>query len=260
MAHHVEPLVDFVFFGAISSRTRSTRISPPPPGMRVEPGVAQARERLPHGQLRAARDVLDLGRGERVQVDPVALLDRAEEVLVVVDPEVGVVAALHQDAGAADRERLLDLLEDDRLREQVALVAVAGAPVEGAEVAVGDADVRVVEVPVDDERDPVGIGLAPAAARRPRGRPRRARASAAASTASSSEIRSPSSAFSSTARTGVASTVVMPPPPPAPSGRSAAPARARARRRRAPSRGRCRARRARAGRRSSGASRSSGRG
>ena len=93
-----------------------------------------------------------------MQVNRVALLDRAEEILVVVDGEVGVVPALHEDAGAADRERLLDLLEDDRLREQVALGAVARAAVEGAEVAVGDADVRVVDVPVDDERDSPGVG------------------------------------------------------------------------------------------------------
>jgi hypothetical protein len=69
------------------------------------------------------------------------------------------VATLHEDARAADCERLLDLLEDDRLREQVALGAVAGAAVEGAEVAVGDADVRVVDVPVDDERDPAGVAV-----------------------------------------------------------------------------------------------------
>ena len=89
-----------------------------------------------------------------MQVDLVARLDRAEEILVVVDAEVGVVAALHEQAGAAERERLLDLLEDHGLRQQVALALVAGPAVEGAEVAVGDADVRVVEVPVDDERDP----------------------------------------------------------------------------------------------------------
>ena len=70
------------------------------------------------------------------------------------------MAALHQDAGAADRERLLDLLEDDRLRQQVALTRVAGAAVEGAEVAVGDADVRVVDVAVDDEGDLVRVELA----------------------------------------------------------------------------------------------------
>src|SRR5205823_4238233 len=53
-----------------------------------------------------------------------------------------------------------DLLEDDRLRQEVALPAVAGPPVEGAEVAVGHADVGVVDVPVDDERHPAGIGAA----------------------------------------------------------------------------------------------------
>src|SRR5439155_7917836 len=58
------------------------------------------------------------------------------------------------------RDRLLDLLEDDRLRQQVALARIAGTAVEGAEVAVRVTDVGVVEVAVDDERDPVRIGLA----------------------------------------------------------------------------------------------------
>ena len=62
--------------------------------------------------------------------------------------------------GAADRERLLDLLEDDGLRQEVALARVTGAAVEGAEVAVRVADVRVVDVAVDDERHARRIGLA----------------------------------------------------------------------------------------------------
>src|SRR6476620_5842868 len=90
----------------------------------------------------------------------VALLERAEEILVVVDAEVGVVAALHEDSGASDRQGLLDLLEDDRLRKQVPLGAVARTPEEGAEVAVGDADVRVIDVAVDDERDPARVRAA----------------------------------------------------------------------------------------------------
>ena len=61
--------------------------------------------------------------------------------------------ALHEDAGAADRERLLDLLVDDGLWQEVRLPLVARAPVEGAEVAVRDAHVGVVQIPVDDERD-----------------------------------------------------------------------------------------------------------
>jgi hypothetical protein len=106
-------------------------------GNRVEPRVAQPGQRLGDRELRAARDVLHLGRRQRVQVDLVARLDRAEQILVVVDAEIGVVASLHEQAGAAERQCLLDLLEDDRLRQQVALALVAGAAVEGAEVAVG---------------------------------------------------------------------------------------------------------------------------
>src|SRR5215212_8379747 len=95
-----------------------------------------------------------------MQVDLVARLDRAEEVLVVVDPEVGMVAALHEERRAADGECLLDLLEDDGLRQEIALGAVARTSVEGAEVAVRVADVRVVDVPVDDERHPAAVDLA----------------------------------------------------------------------------------------------------
>src|SRR5207247_9639107 len=109
-------------------------------GQRVEPAVAQPRERLRDRELRASRDVLHFGRRERVQVDLVAALDRAEEVLVVVDAEVRVMPSLHEQAGAADRKRLLDLLEDHRLRQEVALAPVARAAVEGAEVAIRVAD------------------------------------------------------------------------------------------------------------------------
>ena len=111
---------DFVFFGAMMRADAVDEDLGAAARKRVEAGVAQARERLGHRELRAARDVLDLRRRERVQVDLVARLDRAEEVLVEVDPEVGVVPALHEQARAADRERLLDLLVDHRLRQEVA--------------------------------------------------------------------------------------------------------------------------------------------
>ena len=149
---------DVVFLGEMILRTRSTSTSAPPPGQRVEAGVAQARQRLGRREAGLARDVLDLGRRERVQVDRVARLDLAEEVLVPVDAEVGVVAALHEDRRPAERQRLLDLLEDDGPRQHVALARVARPAVEGAERAVGVADVRVVEVSVDDERDDAGVG------------------------------------------------------------------------------------------------------
>src|SRR5262245_44861016 len=70
-----------------------------------------------------------------------------------------MVSSLHEEARAAERERLFDLLEDDGLRQQVALARVARPAVERAELAVRVADVGVVEVPIDDERDAIGVGL-----------------------------------------------------------------------------------------------------
>src|SRR5215470_8621702 len=55
-----------------------------------------------------------------MQMDLVPRLDGREEVLVVVDSEIGVMAALHEQTRAAERQRLLALLEDDRLLEPVA--------------------------------------------------------------------------------------------------------------------------------------------
>ena len=127
-------------------------------GDRVEARVAQPAECVGNRELRAPRYVLHLRRRECMQMDPVTALDRAEQILVVVDAEIGMVTTLHQDAGAAERERLFDLLEDDRLRQQVPLATVAGPAVERAEVAVGHADVRVVDVAIDDERHTSRIG------------------------------------------------------------------------------------------------------
>ena len=152
---------EVVFFGEMTSRTRSTRISAAAAGDRVEPGVAQARQRLGDraawsGGRRAAPPAARARAGGPCSAH---LIER-EEILVVVDPEIGMVAALHEQAGAAERERLLDLLEDHRLRQQVALAPVTGTAVEGAEVAVRVADVRVVQVAVDDEGDAARVGPA----------------------------------------------------------------------------------------------------
>jgi hypothetical protein len=160
VTHHAEPLGRLRLLGRDDVADAVDEDLAAAARDRVEAGVTQTCQRVRNGELRAARDVLDLRWRERVEVDLVALLDRAEEVFVVADVEIGVVAALHQNAGAAKVERLLDLLEDDRLREQITLGAIARRAIERAEVAVGDAHVRVVQVAVDDERDPVRIGAA----------------------------------------------------------------------------------------------------
>ena len=74
-------------------------------------------------------------------------------------------AALHQNAGAAQVHGLLDLLENGFVREDVAFV-VAHGPVEGAEAAIFGAEIRVVDVAIDDVADDAFRGAACGARRR----------------------------------------------------------------------------------------------
>ena len=63
-------------------------------------------------------------------------------------------AALHQDAGAAQVDGFLNLVEDDFLGQDVAF-GVAHGTVEGAEAAILGAEIGVVDVAVDDVADHV---------------------------------------------------------------------------------------------------------
>ena len=91
----------------------------------------------------------------------IALLDAAEQILVPLDLEIGVQAALHQDAGAAQVEVSWIFCEDGFLGQNVAL-GVAHGPVERAEAAILGAEIGVIDVAVDDVGDHV-LGM-PAAA------------------------------------------------------------------------------------------------
>ena len=82
----------------------------------------------------------------------IALLHRAEEILVPLDRQIGVVAALQQELHAADGDRFVDLAEDLVEAEDIPF-GVPDGSIERAEVAARDADVRVVDVAVDDVGD-----------------------------------------------------------------------------------------------------------
>jgi hypothetical protein len=63
----------------------------------------------------------DFRRRERVELERrIPLLDGAEEILVPLDREVGIVASLQQQLVAAERDRLVDLPEDFLEAEDVA--------------------------------------------------------------------------------------------------------------------------------------------
>ena len=57
------------FSGAMRSRTRSTRISPPPPGMRAQPGLLEFRNHFAQRHSEDLREMVELRRAEAVDVD-----------------------------------------------------------------------------------------------------------------------------------------------------------------------------------------------
>ncbi len=91
-------------------------------------------------------EVEELGDGEGVELEcvAVAVTNGGEEIAVVVEREMRVEAAVECGEIAAEGEQLVELREDRFVREDVAPV-LTGELVEGAVVALGDADVGVVD-------------------------------------------------------------------------------------------------------------------
>ena len=123
-------------------------------GMLSSPASISRRDHLGRRQARTSREMWTTSGGEsacRLNAGYRALTARNRSSYHS-SGNVGVVPALQQDLPAADRNRLLDLPEDLLERQHVA-VARSHGPVERAEVAARHADVRVVDVAVDDVGD-----------------------------------------------------------------------------------------------------------
>src|SRR4051812_31091868 len=86
-----------------------------------------------------------------------ALLNLAEETLEPVNLEVRMQAALHQDPGATDFDRLADLFKNGVEIQDVALSGKLALQrtIEGAEGAVLGAEIGVINVAVNDIGDHV---------------------------------------------------------------------------------------------------------
>ena len=76
-------------------------------------------------------------------------LDRPQQIFIPLDLQIGMQPALQQHARSAQIERLLNLVEDHFVRQDVAFL-VPHRPVERAEAAVLGAEVRVVDIAVDN--------------------------------------------------------------------------------------------------------------
>ncbi len=126
----------------------------------IEAGIHQAAYGVTQAEAADLGDVGDLWSGEAVQVDAKALLDAAEQIFVPLDPEVGMQPALHENAGAAEIDGLLNFLVNGLVGQDVAF-GVAHGPVESAEAAELGTEIGVVDVAIDDVGDdPFGVPLA----------------------------------------------------------------------------------------------------
>ncbi len=134
----------------------------------VESRLAELPHNFGDGQSETLAEEHDFGGRKAVDVNRVMPLDVAHQLEVPLERNVRIVPALEQNLNAADRLALVDLGADLLEAEDVAF-AVLGPSIECAELAVGDADVGVVDVPIDDVGDhplrvmppPLGVGELP---------------------------------------------------------------------------------------------------
>jgi len=129
----------------------------PGPGNGVQTGILEFRDYGSDLHLVHTSDDVQLGRREAVHVNRVVCLDVVEQARVVVQFQIGIVSALHQNLDRPDRFRLVDLGPDLLVRKNVSLL-MAGTPVEGAKRTVCDTDIRVVDVAIHDVRD-LALGI-----------------------------------------------------------------------------------------------------
>src|SRR5208337_1672856 len=136
----------------------------------IESGIAQAENRVANAEATVFGDGNDLRRGIAVEMNlRKTLLDSAQHFFVPINLQVGMQAALHQNAGAAELDGLANLFVNRIEIEDVAFLRgrTFQRAIEGAEGAIFGAEIRVINVAVDDVGDgafgmklsPDGVGL-----------------------------------------------------------------------------------------------------
>src|SRR5258707_890466 len=122
----------------------------------IEPGIAQAADGVGNAQTADFREVNDLRSREAMQMHfRKTLLDAVQHFFVPLKLQVGMQPALHEHACASKFHGLLDFLVDGFEIQHIAFGA-AGAlyrSIESAEGAVLGAEIRVINIAVDNVSD-----------------------------------------------------------------------------------------------------------
>ena len=137
------------FSREMRARISSSRISAPPPGIESRP--ASRRRTMVSRTESPETSAMQRISGAEKQCKCIlrkARLDGPQQPFVIIDVQIGIQTALHQDPGAAQGDGLLDFFENRFMRQNVAVFRPHGA-VEGAEGAILGAEIRVIDIAVD---------------------------------------------------------------------------------------------------------------
>ncbi len=137
---------------------------------RAQPGLGKLGNDFLQRQPKDLAKMNKLAWAEPVNVDLGKLaFDVRQQIQVPLQGQFGVMAALHQDLRAAEGDRLLNLpvhfVEGDDIRVRILL-----RPIKGAELAIDIADIRIIDIAIDDVSDDlvaaaiVGLGAGQLAA------------------------------------------------------------------------------------------------
>ena len=157
--HDLQPLVAVALQGGDLLADAVHQDLGAPAGDGAQARIPQVGDGLPQVLAAELGHHLDLHRREAVDPDALLVAEEAHQIQVVVPGQVRVHPALQQEASATDGAGLRSLLGQLLPGEHIA-AAVAGPVVEGAEGAVDVADVRVVDVAVDDIAGPGRVVVA----------------------------------------------------------------------------------------------------
>src|SRR6185503_20974659 len=121
----------------------------------AEPGFGELSDDFLERQFEDVPEMNELARAEAVDVDLREFaLDMRKQIQIPLDRELGMMAPLHQNLGAAQSDGLLNFLIHLRVADDVGIV-VTFDTVKGAEFAINIANVGVIDIPVNDVGDDI---------------------------------------------------------------------------------------------------------
>src|SRR5262249_33623017 len=121
---------------------------------RIEARSLQTCENIRNVDPRHSGNIQDFGRREAMAVNLKSLLDSGNEALVIVDLQILMNTALHENSRPAQHQRFFDFLINHVIRQNIGLW-IALDSIERAEGAEFFTNIRVVNIAIDDIADDI---------------------------------------------------------------------------------------------------------